>query len=72
MSICYVMSPVGRLAVEADHDAVTRVQWASPGETSRDKSSSPVLTEAARQLDRYAPGTDFQKRVWALEGLVLR
>src|SRR5215471_8346189 len=58
MSICYVMSPVGRLAVEGDHDAVTRVRWASPGETSRDKSSSsglmgPVLTEAAHQLDLY-------------------
>jgi methylated-DNA-[protein]-cysteine S-methyltransferase len=79
MSICYVMSPVGRLAVEGDHDAVTRVRWASPGETSRDKSSSPVLSEAARQLELYfarklqrfdlplaASGTDFQKRVWAV------
>ncbi len=79
MSICYVMSPVGRLAVEADHDAVTRVRWASPGETSRDKSSSALLKEAARQLDLYfakklqrfdlplgAAGTDFQKRVWAV------
>src|SRR5215467_6201430 len=79
MSICYVMSPVGRLAVEGDHDAVTRVRWAGPGETSRDKSSSPVLKEAARQLDLYfakklkrfdlplaAHGTDFQKRVWAV------
>jgi methylated-DNA-[protein]-cysteine S-methyltransferase len=79
MSICYVMSPVGRLAVEGDDDAVTRVRWASPGETSRDKSSSPLLKEAARQLDLYfakklkrfdlplaAHGTDFQKRVWAV------
>ena len=79
MSICYVMSPVGRLAVEGDHDAVTRVRWASPGETSRDKSSSPLLKEAARQLDRYfagklktfdlplaARGTAFQKRAWAM------
>ena len=77
MSICYVMSPVGRLAVEAV-DAVTAVRWASPNETARDKSSNPVLKEAARQLERYferklrrfdlplaAHGTDFQKRVWA-------
>lgn len=81
MTICYVDSPVGRLAIEADHDAVTRVRWASPGEHGKglahDKSTSPILKEAARQLDRYfarkltrfdlplaAHGTDFQKRVW--------
>jgi methylated-DNA-[protein]-cysteine S-methyltransferase len=78
MTICYVESPVGRLAIEADHDAVTGVRWAGAGERTRDKSASPVLKEAARQLDRYfarklvrfdlplsAHGTDFQKRVWA-------
>ncbi len=79
MSICYVDSPVGRLAIEADHAAVTAVRWASSGERSQDKATSPVLKEAARQLERYfakklkrfdlpldARGTDFQKRVWAL------
>jgi methylated-DNA-[protein]-cysteine S-methyltransferase len=83
MTICYVTTPVGRLAIEADHDAVTGVRWASPGERiserDRDRSPSPVLKEAARQLDRYfkkklrrfdlpidAHGTDFQKRVWAM------
>ncbi len=79
MSICYVSTPVGRLAVEADHDAVTAVRWAGAGERSPDKMASPVLKEAARQLDGYfsrklkrfdlplaAHGTDFQKRVWAL------
>lgn len=79
MSICYVDSPVGRLALETDHDAVTGVRWVSPGEQTRDKSSDPVLKEAARQLDRYfarklrrfdlplgARGTDFQKRVWTM------
>lgn len=78
MTICYVDSPVGRLAVEADHDAVTAVRWATPGERTRDKAASAVLKEAARQLDRYfagklrrfdvplaAHGTDFQKRVWS-------
>ena len=78
MAICYVMSPVGRLAIEANHDAVTRVRWASPGERTRDTASSPLLKEAAHQLDRYfarrlrrfdlplaAHGTDFQQRVWA-------
>lgn len=79
MSICYVDTPVGRLALEAYHDAVTGVRWASPGERTRDTATSPVLEEAARQLDRYfgrrlksfdlplaARGTDFQKRVWAM------
>jgi methylated-DNA-[protein]-cysteine S-methyltransferase len=79
MSICYVDTPVGRLALEADHDAVTGVRWAGPGERSRDKTPSPVLKEATRQLDRYfggklrrfdlplaARGTDFQKRVWTM------
>ena len=79
MSICYVDSPVGRLALEADHDAVTSLRWASTRERSRDTSSTPVLKEAMHQLDRYfkgklkrfdlplaARGTDFQKSVWKM------
>jgi methylated-DNA-[protein]-cysteine S-methyltransferase len=78
MTICYVDSPVGRLLVEADHDAVTGLRWAGVDERAQDRSTSPVLKEAARQLDRYFArklrrfdlplaqrGTDFQKRVWA-------
>jgi methylated-DNA-[protein]-cysteine S-methyltransferase len=82
MSICYIDSPVGRLALEADDDCVTSVRWASPGE--RDSRTGvqkvdPVLKEASRQLDRYfgrklkrfdlplaARGTDHQKRVWKM------
>jgi len=79
MSICYVDSPVGRLALEADHDAVTALRWAGDSEHTRDTSSTPVLEEAMRQLDRYfegkltrfdlplaARGTDFQKSVWKM------
>ena len=79
MSICYVDTPVGRLALEEDRDAVTGVRWASPGERTRERAASPVLKEAARQLDRYfrrklrhfdlplaARGTDFQQRVWKM------
>lgn len=78
MTICYVDSPVGRLVIEANHDAVTAVRWADSDEQARDEATSPVLKEAARQLDRYfakklkrfdlplaARGTEFQKRVWA-------
>jgi len=59
MSICYIDSPVGRLALEADDDCVTSVRWASPGEraapsrTGAAAKANPVLKEAARQLDRY-------------------
>jgi len=49
---CYVESPVGRLALEADGEALTGVRWASPGERSRN-TPSPLLKEAARQLGRY-------------------
>ncbi|MCC8429041.1 methylated-DNA--[protein]-cysteine S-methyltransferase [Reyranella aquatilis] len=79
MSIRYVDTPVGRLAVEADQDAVTSVRWAGDGESAHDTSTNQVLDEALRQLDRYfagrlrhfelplaARGTDFQKRVWKL------
>jgi methylated-DNA-[protein]-cysteine S-methyltransferase len=79
MSICYVDSPVGRLAIVADHGAVTAVRWASAGERTRDNSPDPVLKEAAGQLEHYfarklrrfdlplaAHGTDFQKRVWTM------
>ena len=79
MSICYVDSPVGRLALEADHDAVTGVRWTSRGERAGEGRPSPVLAEARRQLARYFAGrlerfdlpldqhgSDFQKRVWAM------
>lgn len=79
MSICYVESPVGRLALEADHDAVTSLRWVGTDERADDTSSTPMLEEAVRQLDRYfarkltqfdlplaARGTDFQKRVWKM------
>jgi methylated-DNA-[protein]-cysteine S-methyltransferase len=79
MTIRYVESPVGRLALQADNEVLTGVRWASRGERSRDRTPSATLDEAARQLDRYfarklrrfdlplaAHGTDFQKRVWAM------
>jgi methylated-DNA-[protein]-cysteine S-methyltransferase len=79
MSICYVTSPVGRLAIEADHDALTDLRWASDGERARDQGMNPVLKEAIHQLERYfarklkrfelplaARGTDFQKSVWKM------
>jgi methylated-DNA-[protein]-cysteine S-methyltransferase len=79
MAICYIESPVGRLALEADGDALSVVRWASPGERARVAKVPRILREAERQLKRYfagrlktfdlklaARGTDFQKRVWKL------
>ena len=78
MFIRYVDSPVGRLALEADHDVLTRVRWVDDAETAEAAPRHAVLKEAARQLDLYfarrltrfdlplaAEGTAFQKRVWA-------
>jgi methylated-DNA-[protein]-cysteine S-methyltransferase len=75
---CYVASPVGRLALEADGEVLTGLRWASDGERIRDEPS-PVLKEACRQLERYfarrlkqfdlplaGHGTDFQKSVWKM------
>ena len=78
MTVCYVDSPVGRLALEADHDVLTRLRWTGDGETAVAAGRTPVLKEAARQLELYfarrltrfdlplaARGTGFQQRVWA-------
>lgn len=75
---CYVESPVGRLALEAEGETLTGVRWAGDSETGRDRPS-PVLKEASRQLERYFArklrmfdlpladhGTDFQKSVWRM------
>jgi methylated-DNA-[protein]-cysteine S-methyltransferase len=78
MTICYIASPVGRLALEADGEALSAVRWAVAGESAPKARATPVLREAAHQLERYftgrlkkfdlplAPhGTEFHKRVWA-------
>jgi methylated-DNA-[protein]-cysteine S-methyltransferase len=77
MPIRYIDTPLGRLALESDGDALTGVRWASVNERSRDAGTGRVLSDAARQLDRYfrgklkhfelkiePRGTVFQKSVW--------
>jgi methylated-DNA-[protein]-cysteine S-methyltransferase len=79
MSIFYVESPVGRLALEADGDSLTGVSWTGAAERSTDEKATPVLREAKHQLDLYfkgklrhfdlplaARGTPFQQSVWKL------
>jgi len=76
---CYLDSPVGRLALQAEGETLTGVRWAGAGERARNDKPSPVLKEARRQLERYfagrlkafdlplaARGTDFQKGVWKM------
>lgn len=77
MPIRYFDSPLGRLALEAEGDALTGVRWAAASERSRQEGKSAVLLNAARQLERYfagklkrfdlaidPAGTAFQKSVW--------
>jgi methylated-DNA-[protein]-cysteine S-methyltransferase len=79
MSIIYVESPVGRLALEADGDTLTGVRWTGATEHSKDEKATPVLREARRQLDQYfkrklrrfdlplaGHGTPFQQSVWKM------
>jgi methylated-DNA-[protein]-cysteine S-methyltransferase len=79
MAICYMESPVGRLALEAEGDALSCVRWADRGERARVHQMPPILKQARRQLERYfagklrtfdlklaARGTVFQKRVWQM------
>ena len=73
-------SPVGRLALTAVGPALVRIAWADqePGDPLAVTGESPVLTQAAAQIEQYfagarrafdlssAPaGTGFQRRVWA-------
>jgi methylated-DNA-[protein]-cysteine S-methyltransferase len=76
---CYLESPVGQLALEAEGESLTGVRWADAGERAGNGKPSPVLKEAKRQLERYfagklkafdlplgARGTAFQKSVWKM------
>ncbi len=76
-------SPVGRLALTAAGPALVRIAWADqepdqePGDPLAVAGESPVLMQAAAQIEQYfagarrafdlpsAPaGTGFQRRVW--------
>jgi methylated-DNA-[protein]-cysteine S-methyltransferase len=60
MAICYMESPVGRLALEAEGDALSCVRWVAPrervGERARRGQIPPILKQARRQLERYFAG----------------
>jgi len=69
-----ISSPVGNLILDEDLDAIVSIRWAE-GATG---NGSPLLAEAARQLDAYfagklhdfdlplrPAGTAFERSVWA-------
>jgi methylated-DNA-[protein]-cysteine S-methyltransferase len=79
MTVCFLDSPVGRLALESESDTLCGVRWTSVDEQTVGEKPSSVLKEAMHQLERYFArklrrfdlplaqhGTDFQRRVWAM------
>jgi methylated-DNA-[protein]-cysteine S-methyltransferase len=72
-----IPSPVGRLTIAEEGDAVVAISWTDAGDERAAGNGSPLLAEAARQLDAYfaglltrfdlplAPsGSPFERRVW--------
>jgi methylated-DNA-[protein]-cysteine S-methyltransferase len=69
-----ISSPVGNLVIDEEGDAIVSIRWSDePG-----GNGSPLLAEAARQLDAYfagklsdfdlklcPAGSDFETRVWS-------
>jgi methylated-DNA-[protein]-cysteine S-methyltransferase len=74
-----IPSPVGQLTIDEEDDAIVAIRWADEPASN----GSPLLTEAARQLDAYfagqlshfdlplAPaGSSFEARVWSAMQLI--
>ncbi len=72
-------SPVGQLTIDEEGDTIVAIRWAD----APDGNGSPLLIEAARQLDAYfagklshfdlplAPaGSAFEARVWSAMQLI--
>jgi methylated-DNA-[protein]-cysteine S-methyltransferase len=68
-----ISSPVGRLVLDEKDGALVAIRWAD----EKPANGSPLLAEAARQLDAYfagkltefdlplrPAGSDFERRVW--------
>jgi methylated-DNA-[protein]-cysteine S-methyltransferase len=69
-----ISSPVGNLVIEEADDTITAIRWSD----ERAANGSPLLAEAARQLDAYfagkltdfdlplrPAGSDFERQVWS-------
>jgi methylated-DNA-[protein]-cysteine S-methyltransferase len=73
MNSLSISSPVGYLVLDESDDAIVAIRWAD----EKTGNGSPLLAEAARQLDAYfagklsdfdlplrPSGSDFETRVW--------
>jgi methylated-DNA-[protein]-cysteine S-methyltransferase len=69
-----ISSPIGNLVLDEADDAITAIRWSA----ERAANGSPLLAEAARQLDAYfagklsdfdlplrPAGSDFERQVWS-------
>ena len=74
MNSLSISTPVGNLVLEETGDALVAIRWADDAAGN----GSPLLAEAARQLDAYfagklldfdlplrPAGSDFERRVWS-------
>ena len=69
-----ISSPIGNLAIDEEDGAITAIRWSD----ERASNGSPLLAEAARQLEAYfagrlsqfdlplrPAGSDFEHQVWS-------
>jgi methylated-DNA-[protein]-cysteine S-methyltransferase len=74
MASLSISSPIGKLVIDDQDGAITAIRWAD----ERESNGSPLLAEAARQLDAYfagrlshfdlplrPAGSGFERRVWS-------
>jgi|ERR1700722_1357254 methylated-DNA-[protein]-cysteine S-methyltransferase len=74
MNSLSISSPIGNLVIDESGDAIVAIRWSDEAAGN----GSPLLAEAARQLDSYfagkladfdlplcPAGSDFETRVWA-------
>src|SRR5947209_535739 len=72
-----IPSPIGPLTIAEDGDAIVAIGWEDAGDDRPGGNGSPLLAEAARQLDAYFAGhltrfdlplapasSPFETRVW--------
>lgn len=77
MGLAFFDSPVGRLFLESQDNALISVSWMAEGLAESQPQPEPVLTDTARQLKAYFArrltrfelplrprGSGFQQRVW--------
>lgn len=74
MASLSISSPIGNLVIDEEDGAITVIRWSD----ERSANGSPLLAEAARQLDAYfageladfdlpllPAGSDFERQVWS-------